>query len=234
MKRTAVNLIGMLLLGLPAGAGAQQQVSQERVTALKTSIQQDQARLLQYEWIETTVVRLKGDEKARQQHRCYHGADGGVQKVATGVQEQAKSPRGLRGRAAAKKKGQLTEYMQKAIDMVQLYVPPEPARLQRSKDSGKAVIRILEPERRALVEFGDYLKTGDTLGIEIDLKSNRLLRLNIRTSLETPEDAVSLDVSFANLADGTGYPARIVLEAAAKQLDITVESTGYRPSGSRQ
>jgi hypothetical protein len=230
MKSTAVKVIGMLVLALPVQA--QQQVSQDRVTAMKAALQQDQARLRHYEWIETTVVRLKGDEKARKQHRCYYGADGGVQKIATGVQEQAKSPRGLRGRVAAKKKGELTEYMQQAIDMVQLYVPPEPARLQRSKDSGKALIRVLEPDRRALVEFGDYLKPGDTLGVEIDLSTNRLLGLTVQTYLETPEDPVGLEVSFATLTDGTGYPARIVLEAKAKKMDVTVENSGYRRTGS--
>jgi hypothetical protein len=230
MKSTAVKVICMLVFALPVEA--QQQVTQDRVTAMKAALQQDQARLRQYEWIETTVVRLKGDEKARKQHRCYYGADGGVQKIATGVQEQAKSPRGLRGRVAAKKKGELTEYMQQAIDMVQLYVPPEPARLQRSKDSGKALIRILEPDRRALIEFGDYLKPGDTLGVEIDLSTNRLLGLRIETYLETPEDPVGLEVSFATLADGTGYPSRIVLEAKAKKMDVTVENSGYRRTGS--
>jgi len=232
MTGRLVGLVGLLVLGLPAVAGAQEPAPQERVTALKTTLQQDKARLRQYEWIETTVVRLKGEEKARLQNRCYHGADGNIQKVATGTQEQAKSPRGLRGKVAEKKKGQLTDYMRQAIDMVKLYVPPEPARLQSSKDSGKAMIRILEPDRRALVEFGDYLKPGDSLGIEIELTTNRLLGLRVSTYLDSAEDPVGLVVDMAGLDDGTGYPARIGLEAKAKQMDVTIENSGYRKGGS--
>ena len=60
---------------------AQQPTAQERVAALKASLAASQAILKQYEWVETTVVSLKGEEKSRLLNRCYHGADGKVQKV---------------------------------------------------------------------------------------------------------------------------------------------------------
>ena len=54
---------------------------QQRVGMLKQWLQASQAQLRHYEWIETTVVSVKGEEKSRQQNRCYHGAEGKVQKV---------------------------------------------------------------------------------------------------------------------------------------------------------
>jgi len=45
---------------------------QERVAALKQSMQESQTELRQYEWIETTIISLKGEEKARTQKRCSH------------------------------------------------------------------------------------------------------------------------------------------------------------------
>jgi len=75
LTQTAVLLVsGSLVL-------AQQPTLQERVVALKASLAASQAMLKPYEWIETTVVSLKGEEKSRQMNRCYHGADGQVQKV---------------------------------------------------------------------------------------------------------------------------------------------------------
>jgi hypothetical protein len=50
------------------------------VGALKATLAASQATLRQYEWIETTVVSLKGEEKSRKQQRCYYGADGTLQK----------------------------------------------------------------------------------------------------------------------------------------------------------
>ena len=77
MKATMAVIGGALGLALLGTAQAQtptQPAPQERVAALKQSLAEDQARLRQYEWIETTAVSLKGEEKSRKQNRCYHGA----------------------------------------------------------------------------------------------------------------------------------------------------------------
>ena len=74
---------------------------QERVAALKQSMQESQTKLRQYEWIETTIISLKGEEKARTQKRCYYGADGKLQKVPIGSPAPAQQPPaggGRRGR----------------------------------------------------------------------------------------------------------------------------------------
>src|SRR3954469_25510551 len=73
------------------GAGAALHAQADQVSALKQSLQQGLAKVRQYEWIETTVVSLNGEEKARTQKRCYYGPDGKVQKVAF---EQPATPPG--------------------------------------------------------------------------------------------------------------------------------------------
>ncbi len=81
--RRQVALAGAAVLGLAvAEAGLAQDLSpQEQVVALKISLAASQAVVRQHEWIETTIVRLKGEEKSRFQNRCYYGADGQLQKV---------------------------------------------------------------------------------------------------------------------------------------------------------
>src|SRR3954462_6459012 len=64
------------------GAGAALHAQADQVSALKQSLQQGLAKARQYEWIETTIISLKGEEKARTQKRGYYGADGKVQKVS--------------------------------------------------------------------------------------------------------------------------------------------------------
>jgi hypothetical protein len=49
------------------------------------------------------------------------------------------------------------------------------------------------------------------------------------TYLEKPEDAVTLNVRFATLADGTSYTAQTALEAKAKNIRVVVENSGHRP-----
>src|ERR1039458_6178715 len=124
--KTPLKITGLcaLLSALPNPAVAQQPSVPERVAALKASLAASQIILRQYEWIETTVVSLKGDEKSRKQERCYYGADGGIQKVEVSASPEPEKKRGLRGKIIAKKKEELTDYMKNAVSLVKTYVPP--------------------------------------------------------------------------------------------------------------
>jgi hypothetical protein len=210
---------------------AQQPSVPERVTALKATVAASQAVLRQYEWIETTVITLKGEEKSRKQERCYYGAEGGVQKVPLTATPPPEKKRGLRGRVAESKKEELTDYMKNAVSLVKSYVPPIPAKMQAAKDAGKVTIEVLEPGKRARLNFRDYQKPGDNLGVEVDLVNNRPLGLNISSYLDDPKEAVMLNVHMSQLNDGTTYAGTVVLEAKAKSLTVTVNNSGYRKTG---
>ena len=77
----SLALVGAAGLLTPAAA---QQTPQERVAAIKQSLQESTAALRQYEWVETTIMSVKGEEKSRTQQRCYYGADGEIQKKGGG------------------------------------------------------------------------------------------------------------------------------------------------------
>jgi len=227
---------------LPARAVKIQQAGptpQERVAALKQSMQESQTKLRQYEWIETTIISLKGEEKARTQKRCYYGADGKLQKVPTGSPAPAQQPSagggGRRGgRVKAKvvenKKDEMKEYMERASALVQQYVPPQPADIQRAKDAGKVTAN---PAGAGLVrlEFPDYLKPGDRLSIDVDGAANQLRGLTVSSYLDKAEDAVALAVQLGTLADGTSYTAQTTLDAAAKKIRVVIQNAGHHPLG---
>jgi hypothetical protein len=200
---------------------------QERVGALKATLAASQGNLRQYEWIETTIVSLKGEEKSRKQQRCYYGADGALQKVVVEASPPPDKKRGLRGKIIANKTAELTDYMQNAVSLVKTYVPPDPAKIQAVKEAGKVTIDVLEPGKRARINFRDYQKAGDNLGVEIDLANNRVARVTVSTYLDAVTDVVMLDARMSQLNDGTAYASDITLNAQAKNLTVTVQNTGY-------
>lgn len=206
---------------------AQQPTAQERAVALKASLAASQALLKSYEWIETTVVSVKGEEKSRQQNRCYHGADGIVQKVPVAAPPPEEKKRGLRGRIAESKKEEMTDYMKNAVALVKQYVPPDQAKIQAAKDSGRLSLTPL-PGQRVRLTFTDYAKPGDTLAMELDLASNRPLEAKVSSYLDSKEDAVTLDVKFSTLDNNATYTATTVLTAKAKNLSVNVQNSGYR------
>ena len=217
-----------LLSVLSNPVGAQEPSAAERAAALKVNIAASQSVLRQHEWVETTTVLMKGDEKSRQQERCYYGADGKVTKVELNSSPEPEKKRGLRGKVAEKKKGELTDYMKNAVGLVKMYVPPDANRIEAAKQAGNVSIEMLDPGKRARLNFKNYVKQGDNLGVEIDLVNNRPLALKVSTFLEDASDAVTLDVKMSQLLDGTSYPSDTTLDAKAKNLKVAVQNSGYR------
>jgi len=210
---------------------------QERVAALKRSLQDGQAALRRYEWIETTVLILKGDEKSRKQQRCYYGADGKLQKLPIGEASPAPAApssgrRGgrLKQRIIENKKNELEDYMERAAGLVHQYVPPSPEAVQRAKDAGKITLGA-PATGRVRLELADFLKPGDRLAVDVDTAANRLVALQVASYLDDAEDAVTLNVTFGPLSDGTTYPAETTLQAAAKNVRVVIQNGGHRPLG---
>jgi hypothetical protein len=231
----AAGLLGASLAAKSVEAEQGAPTPQERVAALKQSMQESQTKLRQYEWIETTIISVKGEEKGRTQKRCYYGADGKLQKVPIGSPAPAQeSPAGggRRGRVKAKvvenKKEDMKDYMERAAALVQQYVPPQPADIQRPKDAGKVSANPAGPGLVRL-EFSDYLKSGDRLSIDVDAAANQLRGLSVASYLDQPEDAVALAVQLGTLADGTSYTAQTTLDAAAKKIRVVIQNAGHHP-----
>jgi hypothetical protein len=211
-----------------AQAQTPQPTTQELVAALKATFAESQANLRSYEWIETTIVTLKGEEKSRKQQRCYYGADGALQKIVIDASPTAAPKRGLRGAIIANKKAELTDYMQSAVALVKSYLPPDPARIQAATNAGNTSIQVLEPGKRVQVNFRDYQKAGDNLAITINVANNVIAGVGVSTYLDSAADAVTLDATMRQLADGTIYTSNIVLNAPAKNITVNVQNTGYR------
>jgi hypothetical protein len=214
----------------PAIVKSQSPEVQQRVAALKQAVAKDQQSIRQYEWIETTVISLKGEEKSRQQKQCYYGAEGSLQKVPVSASPPPGKKRGIRGRVVERKTAELTDYMKQAVALVKTYVPPDPAKIQAVKDAGKVTLDLPGAGGGARVNFSSYGRPGDLLSVEVDPTSNRVIGLTVSTYLDDAKDTVTLNVRFSSLEDGTGYPATELLVAKAKNLSVNVTNSGYRKS----
>lgn len=219
------EILVSLVLALETGATAQTGGDmQERIAALKESVQkslqQSAAILKQHEWIETTKVSVKGEVKSTLMKRCYYGAEGKVQKIPVAPPQEGK------------KNEKLTKYMQQAVGLVDLYVPPDPSLTGRAVSGGKVTLQILEPGKRVRFDFRDYIQAGDLMSVEVDVTNGHLLGIQVSTYIGTPKDPVSLTLGLAAFPDGTIYPARVTLDAKAKKVIVDVENSGYRKLGS--
>jgi hypothetical protein len=243
-KQTSATVIAAATVGMGAMLQAQQPPAQaaaggaqDAVAALKRSMQQGMAKIRQYEWVETTIISLKGEEKARKQSRCYYGADGKVQKVSLDqapAPEKAESGRGGRRGARVKekvvenKKDEMKEYMERAAALIHSYVPPDPAKIQAAKDAGRVAANPQAGGKVRLV-ISQYLQPGDSLSLDVDAAASRLTGLGVNTYLDKPDEPVTLAVQMNALPDGALYAAQTTLDAKAKNITVVIQNSGHRP-----
>ena len=235
-----VAAIALVAAGFTSHASETQDkvTPEQRLAAFKQSLAENQKRLRGYEWVETTIISLKGEEKSRKQQRCYYGADGKVQKIAMGEKPAAKEASGGGGgrRGGGRVKKQIVEnkvediqdYMEAAAALIHQYVPPQPELVQKAKDAGKMTVNPVDPGKVRL-EFKDYVVPGDRFTIDLNAAANSIGAVNVNTYLDEPEDVVSLDVRFAALPDATSYPAQTTLDAKAQNIRVVIQNSGHKP-----
>jgi hypothetical protein len=234
MRRTSMRrimaaaavLTGILVAtpGVAQGGGDMQ----ERVAALKKSMAASQQALRTYQWVETTTVSMKGEQKSMKQESCYYGADGKLQKTPIAASPPPKEKGGLRGKAIASKKAELSDTMKQAVGLVKTYVPPNPAMIQRSVDAGKASMEVLQPGKVVRLVFKDYELPGDSLSITMDLATNHLMAISVASYLGSPSKPVTMNVTMGSLTDGSTYAATTQLSLPSEKLEVNVASSGYR------
>jgi hypothetical protein len=199
---------------------------QEEVTAFKQTLAEDQQRLRQYQWLETTIVNIKGEEKSRTRKLCFYRPDGSVQKHQVSAPAPDEQQPGVRGRVKERKKEEITEDVQKAVALVHQYVPPDLQRIQASQAAGNVSLTATGSGTFRL-DLRNYLKPGDVLSLNIESGSNSLQRTSVQSYLDSQKDAITMDATFAFLPSGANYPSDIVLNAPEKKLQVIVQNSNY-------
>jgi hypothetical protein len=227
-KYAVMSILTVSLAALTPRANSQSPspALQEKVAALKQALGQNKQALSHYTWVETRQMILKGDVKSTQLFQCQYGPDGKVQKSAIGPPQPPPSDaRGLKGRAIKKKKGEIKDYMEQVAALIKFYVPPTPAQIQNSFQSGKASI---QPQGGLVtLVFRDYAVPGDSMSVTIDGASNKIRSFVVNTYVDDPSQVVTLNAVFQALPDGTNYVAQTVLDATAKQVQIRTTSANF-------
>jgi hypothetical protein len=217
---------------LAVGAGAQATGDKSEMTqklaALKEASAANKQRLHQYTWTETQQLTLKGDPKPAKMFQCQYGPDGTVQKTPIGAPAQS-SPQGgrLRQRVVEKKTEEMKDYMQQVQGVIAMYVPPDPQRMQRAFQAGNISFNKTMGSDVVNLIFTNYAQPGDKMTIAFDTTSKKIQTLNVNTYLDDPKDVVTLAVQFASLPDGTNYAQQTILNATAKQLQVTTTNSNY-------
>jgi hypothetical protein len=231
MKRKSLLLailVAVMVGNFVLPVSAEEPTPSERVVALKAYLEESQAVLRQYEWLETTIVSVDRMEKSCSQQRVSHDADGTVRKVPVEVSVPQNNMRGVCEKGAASKKQEMTGYMRDAVQLVHQYIPLNPNGLQAVTKDGTLTFTVTEQATRGRLTIRDFLVKGDRVELDVDLTNNRPLSLNINSYLDSEQDPLTLTVALASLYGSATFARETVLEAKKKKLKVTVKNSEYR------
>jgi len=195
---------------------------------IKQSLEKSAVTLRQYQWVETTVISMKGEEKSRKQENCYYGADGKLQKTLIGAPPEEKKKGGLRGKAIENKKEEVGDAAKEAVGLVKQYVPPDPARIAAAKQAGRLSVTPPNAQGQVVVVIKDYLKPGDSLMLTLNAATNVLTGIKVATFTDSAKDAVDLNVTMAAFPDGTVYTSATQLDVKSQNLGVAITNSGYK------
>jgi hypothetical protein len=228
---TGLALAGGIAVAQGDTSTDKKELVQQKVAAIKESIAQNQASLRQYTWTAHTEISVKGEVKNQKDESCRYGPDGKVVKTLTSAPPPDKQMGRVKQRVVDKKVGEMKDYMERAGQLIQHYVPPSPENLTAAVKAGKADVSKNEAQAVQL-QFKDYYKPGDAMTLEFDPATKKLRKLSVSSFLDEEKDKVTLDVQFQSLPDGTNYVADTLLRADAKQIAVKVQNLDYKKVGS--
>jgi len=226
---TAVTL--SVVLPAIAQAGGSGGELQQKLAAVKQSVAENQQKLRQYQWTETTELTLKGDAKPPKTSTCQYGPDGKVQKTSTSAPPPPPSGGRMKQKIIEKKKEEMQDYMGQVKTLLDKYVPPDPQKMEQAFKAGNASLNPNPAAQAVELAFKDYAQSGDQMTLSFDTATRKVSSLKVNTYLDDPKDAVTLGVQMASLPDGTNYVQQTVLDATAKQLKVTTTNTNYQKIG---
>jgi hypothetical protein len=229
MNRALCVLGGFMAIGICPQLPAQalQQEIQQKLATVKESVARNKASLRQYTWTEQDQILYKGEVKKTTQYICRYGADGKVQKTQLGQPAPEKHKRGLRGKIVEEKTDEMKDYMQRAVALIHNYVPPSPEQMEAARQNGNVMVGGAGPGQIQL-QLKNYVKQGDSMSFVFNQSTKSLTSVNVNSYLDDAKDAVSLQVTFQLLPDGTNYAANTVLNAPAKSIQVNLQNTNYQ------
>jgi outer membrane lipoprotein-sorting protein len=215
--KQAFAVVVCLAVAVPAFAQADMTDIVEKVSAARQANAQNARN---YSWTQRTEVKLKGETKSLKAEIVRYTVDGELQK--TPIDEtSAKKPRGVRGKVAKKKAGEMKDWMADLGELLKNYSLPTAGNLLDFLN--KAAVSQDGDGRR--LDATDVVQAGDRMSVWIDA-NHKMTKTEVSTQHDGSD--VKLETDHATTPDGLDYTARTVIVVPDKGVEMTVENFSYQ------
>ncbi len=211
---------GALALVLVVATPAAAQMDMTEVTAKVSQARKENAQKTRdYSWTQRTEVKVKGEVKSLKTEIVRYTVDGEMQK--TPIDEtSAKKPKGIRGKVAKKKIGEMKDWMAELGELLKNYSLPTAGNLLDYLN--KASVSADGAGRR--LDATDVVQPGDRMSVWIGADHKMT---NTEVSTQHDGSDVKLETDHETPSDGLDYVARTTIVVPDKGVEMTVENFSY-------
>jgi hypothetical protein len=216
----ALHIAAMVLAVTVAAPAAAQVDMTEIVSKVSQARQENAQKARDYSWTQRTEVKVKGEVKSLKTEIVRYTVDGELQK--TPIDEtSAKKPKGIRGKVAKKKIGEMKDWMADLGELLKAYSLPTQGNLLDFLN--KAAISPDGDGQR--LDATDVVQPGDRMSVWIGADHKM-----VKTEVTTQHDGsdVKLMTDHETTSDGLDYVARTTIVVPDKGVEMTVENFSYQ------
>jgi len=212
---------GALMLGLTIAVPAAAQTDMSAIASKVSEARKENAQKTRnYSWTQRTEVKLKGETKSLKTETVRYTVDGELQK--TPIEEtSAKKPKGVRGKIAKKKAGEMKDWMADLGEVLKQYSLPTAGNLLDFLN--KASVSPDGDGRK--LDATDVVQAGDRMSVWIDA-NHKMVKSEVSTQHDGSD--VKLETDHATTPDGLDYVAQTVIVVPDKGVEMTVENFTYQ------
>ena len=210
----------LTLLTMISSAAAQQPDTALIADKVSKARQENAVKTRDYSWTQRTEVKLKGETKSLKTEIVRYTVDGELQK--TPIDEtSAKKPKGVRGKVAKKKAGEMKGWMADLGEVLKAYSLPTAGNLLDFLN--KAAVSPDGDGKK--LDATDVVQAGDRMSVWINANHKM-----VKTEVSTQHDGsdVKLETDHSTTPDGLDYTARTVIVVPDKGVEMTVENFSYK------
>jgi hypothetical protein len=222
LKSSGAVLFGLLFL-TDIMIVAQNPLIKDELAAVQQSELTNQTKLSHYTWQETQIISINGEAVDYRLYSAGVGANGqyhrNLMTESTGQEATLKPP----------KKKRLSTYGSYAHDLCELsnqYTSLNVEQLTQASNRGES--DFVRDGNLIKLAIKNYLKSGDSVVMAVDQHTHRLLRVQARSYLTDPQDAVTIQAEFAELPDGTNHVSTVEIDSVNRHLTVKLTSWLYQ------
>jgi hypothetical protein len=221
----AVVLTFLAIAALPAQTPDPNLVRE--VDAVRNELARSFTELLKYTWLERTEVLVGGKPRSSTSASCGYDRDLKIVRTPLDPEKDKPTSRQTSNRPSVRSKGEMQDYIERAISRIRDYVPLNPEVVNHLVQSGQA--SLMPPSGATTqVRMTHYYQDGDSLVFTYDTATKRLQKVTVSSNLNGRKDPVTLDALFSTLPGNVTHLDTATLLAPSKKVQVTLKNVDYR------